>query len=104
MRIAIILEDKHNNDPESVIDRVSKEGNVSYLVKGENNPEYPYLSQVESYDYSVFGHKDVPGIIEELSRVKEEVSDLSDKAHINDIIQLVIRCKKTPNTVLVFAG
>lgn len=104
MYIRILLEHKNIEDPKAVIARIFKEGNISYLVKGEGNPEYPYLSEVESCDYSVFGPKDVPGIIQELSKVKEEVSDPSDKAHIDDIIHLAERCKNTPETVLIFSG
>ncbi len=104
MYIRILLEHKDNNNPNAVIARAFKEGNVSYLVKGEDNPSFPNLSLVESYDYSDFGPEDVPGLIDELSRVKEEVTDSSDKAHIDDIIHLAERCKATPDTVLVFAG
>jgi hypothetical protein len=81
-----------------------KEGNVSYLVKGENNPDFPYLSQVESYDYSVFDASDMDGIIEELIRVRTELEASEDQQHIDDIIRLANKCKEIPNTVLVFAG
>lgn len=104
MRISIILDSKYNNNPKNVIAEISKEGNVDYLVKGEDNHAFPYLGEVESYDYSDFGPEDVPGIINELLKVKEEVSDPSDKAHIDDIIRLAEKCKNTPDTVLVFAG
>ena len=104
MRISIILDNKYNNDPKNVIETISKEGNVNYLIKGEDNPNFPYLGEVESYDYSDFGPEDAPGIITELLKVKEEVSDHSDKAHIDDIIRLAEKCKNTPDTVLVFAG
>ncbi len=104
MRITILLEHKDNENPKAVIERIFKEGNVNYLVKGENNHDFPNLSQVESYDYSVFAPKRMNGIIEELLRVKKEVSDPADKKHIDDIIHLAERCKNTPDTVLVFAG
>jgi hypothetical protein len=104
MYIRILLEHKNNNDPNTVMAIIFKEGNVDYLVRGEDNPEFPNLSLVESYDYSDFGPEDVTGIIRELTKVKEEVSDPSDKAHIDDIIHLAERCKTMPDTVLVFAG
>jgi hypothetical protein len=86
------------------LEEIFKEGNVDYLVKEEDDPEFPNLSLVESYDYSVFDETDMDAIIKELLRVKKEVSDPSDQEHIDDIIRLAERCKNTPNTILVFAG
>ena len=104
MRIAIILEHKENANPTDIMESVSKGGNVEYLAKGEGNPNFPYLSQVESYDHAVFSPLRMDGIIKELLVVRDEVADSYDKAHIDDIIRLAERCKNTPDTVLVFAG
>lgn len=86
------------------IEEIFKEGNVSYLVKGDDNPDFPNLSLVESYDYSVFDETDMDSIVKELLRVKEEVEPIDDKKHIDDIIRLAEKCKRTPDTVLVLSG
>ncbi len=105
MYIAISLRDKNkfskNNE---VIERLFKEGNVDYLIKGENNPDFPYLSEVEENDYSVFNETDMDGVVQELLKVRQEVSDIEDQYHIDDIVRLANQCKNTPGTVLVFAG
>jgi hypothetical protein len=100
MYIKVTLATKSRNQLKSI----HKQGNTSYLVKGTDNAEFPYLSQVESDDYSVFEATDMDGIISELLRVREEVEILENQQHIDDIIQLAKECKETPNTVLVFAG
>ena len=43
-------------------------------------------------------------IIKELLRVKEDLEDIEDQKHIEDIIRLANKCKNTSDTVLVFAG
>lgn len=105
MYIGIILEHKNIASPkEALIECTWREGNVDYLVKGENNPAFPYLAEVEMDDYSTFDFTDMDGIIEELLRVRAEVTDPADKAHIDDIIRLARKCKEMPDTVLTFAG
>jgi hypothetical protein len=106
MRVNIILEYKSNcfDNKEEVIERITKENNADYLVKGEDNPEFPYLSQVENYDYSTFGAHRMDGLIKELLIVREEVNAPDDKAHIDDIIHLAKKCKRMSDTVLTFAG
>ena len=83
MHIAISLRTKKdflkNNE---VIERIFKDGNVYYLIKGEDNPEFPYLSEVEANDYSAFNETDMGEIIKELLRVKEDLEDIEDQKHI----------------------
>lgn len=100
MYIKVSLAIKSRNQLKSI----HKQGNTSYLVKGTDNPEFPYLSEVESDDYSVFDATDMDGIIAELLKAREELHDLADQRHIDALIQLAKECKETPNTVLVFAG
>ena len=100
MSIGIRLEDKNEN----LLERIYKEGNDEYLVKGEDNPDFPNLSMVERYDYSVFGAKRMDALIEELLKVRAELPNPADQEHIDDIIRLANRCKEDANTVLVFAG
>lgn len=76
----------------------------TYLVKEDDNPDFPYLSEVDYYDYSVFNETRMDGIIQELLKVKGEVSDIEHQHHIDNIICLANQCKNTPGTVLVFAG
>jgi hypothetical protein len=89
---------------ESIIERITKDNNADYLVKGEDNKEFQYLAQVEIDDYSVYWAENMDGLIEELLRVRQEVSDPADQEHIDDIIRLAKKCKETPGTVLTFAG
>lgn len=96
--IELVSEDR------KLIESITKKNNVSYLVKGYENPEYPYLGEVEIHDYSVFFDKDMDAIIEELLRVRKEVSDHEDRAHIDDIVRLAKKCKQIPGTALVFSG
>ncbi|WP_032113001.1 hypothetical protein [Candidatus Paracaedibacter symbiosus] len=100
MRISIILE----NQDGKLIEKITKGNNADYLVKGENNPDFPYLAEVEIDDYSVFAAEDMDAIIEELLCVRQEVTDPADQVHIDDIIRLAKKCKETPETVLTFAG
>ncbi|AIL12859.1 hypothetical protein IM40_03985 [Candidatus Paracaedimonas acanthamoebae] len=92
------------NKDRRLIESITKENNTSYLVKGENNPVFPYLGEVEIDDYSVFFDKDMDAIIEELLRVRKEVADPGDQTHIDDIIRLAKKCKEMPETALVFSG
>src|SRR5471030_1809970 len=101
MRISISLECQKDG---SIIEKITKDDNVSYLVKGEDNLEFPYLSVVESYGYSVFDGTDMEVIVQELLLVRQELVDDQDKKHIDDIVRLANQCKKTPGTILVFAG
>lgn len=87
-----------------LIEHITRESNASYLVKGYDNPEFPYLGEVEPDDPSVFDASDMDAIIGELLRVRKEVTDRDDQAHIDDIIRLANKCKETPDTVLVFDG
>lgn len=103
MRISIILEYK-NDRADGVIERITRDGNSAYLVKGEDNKDYPYLAEVENYDYSVFDCTDMDAIIKELQSVKNNLSDVGDRKHIDDIIRLALKCKNDSNKVLVFAG
>lgn len=98
MNIDINLEYKNGR----LIESTTRENNASYLVKGYDNPEFPYLGEVEPDDPSVFDASDMDAIIKELLRVREEVTDHEDKAHIDDIIRLAKKCKNIPDTVLVF--
>lgn len=100
MRINITLQYKDDR----LIERISRENNVLYLEKGEDNPEFPYLGEVEYIDPSVFGSHRMDAIIEELLRVRGEITDPDDQAHIDDIIRLAKKCKELPETVLVFSG
>ena len=105
MRINIVLQYKSKFlDNEDVIERITQDNNASYLAKGIDNPEFPYLSEVECDDYSDFGPKDMDALIKELLRVRREEADPSHQAHIDDIIRLANKCKKIPETILMFAG
>lgn len=100
MIISILLENKGGN----VVERTSKKDNADYLAKGEDNPDFPYLSLVESYDYSTFDWEEMDAIIAELLQVKRELQNPEDLAHIDDIIRLCHKCKENKDTCLTFAG
>lgn len=101
MRISTIL---LSNDYKKVFKKIHKEGNVDYLVKGEDNSDFPYLGEVESYDFSIFFPRQMDEIIKELLVVRENLTDPSDQHHVNDIIHLAKKCKNTPDTLLMFKG
>ena len=105
MQVSITLRYKNNsifNNINQIIEQITKENNGCYLVKGYENPEFPYLGEVEVDDPSGFDCHDMDAIIAELQRVQKEVVDPADQAHIDDIIRLAQQCKENPETVLVF--
>ena len=105
MQVSIIIMYKStcsSDKKNKIIERITKENNGFYLVKGYGNPEFPYLGEVEVDDPSTFDSDDMVGIIEELQRVRKDVVDSADQAHIDDIIRLAQQCKEDPETVLVF--
>ncbi|AIL13785.1 hypothetical protein IM40_10330 (plasmid) [Candidatus Paracaedimonas acanthamoebae] len=95
----IIIPEEHK-----LIEHITRENNASYLVKGYDNPEFPYLGEVEYNDPSVFDANDMDAIIEELLCIRKEVINPGDQAHIDDIIRLAKKCKEIPDTVLTFSG
>jgi hypothetical protein len=99
MKITITLVNKDRE----VIESTSREGNTSYLIKGEGNLQYSHLAEVEIEDYSVWGSNSMDAIISELLKVREELSNFDDREHVDDIIHLANKCKAIPGSALVFS-
>ena len=93
-----------DNDNNDCIERIYKENNVSYLCKEDDAVNFPNLAQVESYDYSVFAKEDMDDVIEELLKVRQDLTNSGDQKHVDDIIQIAEKCKNIQNTVLMFSG
>ena len=105
MRIEIVLRNKRQDDIwGSLLKSIAKEDNYKYLEKGDDNPDFPCLSEVETCDHAFFDCTDMEQLIRELLTVRDEVSDLSDKEHIDEIIGMAEICKKDPDLVLIFYG
>ncbi len=100
MYIEIILADRNFK----IINKIHRDGNVRYLVKGANNQEFPYLSDVEIDDHSVLNYKDMDGLIKELTQVEADINEQEDIKHIEEIISLAEECRNNPNTILIFEG
>jgi ABC-type enterochelin transport system substrate-binding protein len=95
--ITVILE-THNLEQ---LDRTSESSNAQYLIQA-NNPKYKYLSQLSEVDYDIFASEDMPGLIQDLLRLKKSTTHSKQLKHIADIIHLAKRCHITKDVVLVF--
>lgn len=91
----IILETK----TEERLAKVSHLLNEKYLLQTDHH--YKILSELSNVDYDVFGREDMEQLISELQQLKKDLDKESVK-HIDEIIQLAIRCKDTPDCYLVF--
>jgi hypothetical protein len=78
---------------------VAKRGNA-YLMRDE--AEFPMLGDLADCSYDVWGPENMPALIAELRRVKDELQTPEDVAHVDDIIALAERCAREPSTRLVF--
>jgi hypothetical protein len=79
---------------------ISKPGNNAYLSRDEKT--FPLLGDVDDYSYCVLGAEDMPELIAELRRVRDELHAPEDVAHVDDILALAERCAREPGTLLVF--
>jgi len=85
--ITIILENKNENE----LGRTSELSNVEYLIQ-DNEREYVYLSRLSEVDYDVFSKNEIPGLIYELVRVRENLISPNQIEHLNQIIELAKKC------------
>jgi hypothetical protein len=79
---------------------ISRPGNDAYLIRDEI--AFPLLGDLDDYSYDVFGSDDMPELIAELRRVKDELQAPEDVAHVDDIMALAERCAREPGTRLLF--
>lgn len=79
---------------------ISKPGNDAYLIRDE--AVFPVLGDLADCAYDVFASEDMPELIAELRRVKDELQAPEDVAHVDEIIALAERCAREPGTRLVF--
>jgi hypothetical protein len=78
---------------------LAKRGNA-YLMRDE--AAFPLLGDLSDSSYDVFGLEEMPELIVELRRVRDELQAPEDVAHADDIIALAERCAREPGTRLVF--
>lgn len=95
--ITIILEDK----ADTILARISQEGNDSYLVWEVDDPAYKLLSLIDNYSYTCFAPEDMPQVIVELKKLKSTLSP-KESEHVSEIISLANRCLTELNTTLTF--
>lgn len=79
---------------------LAKRDNDAYLIRDEN--EFTWLGAISDCSYDIFGPEQIPELIAELRRVKDELQVPEDVAHVDDIIALAERCAREPGTYLVF--
>jgi hypothetical protein len=79
---------------------IARRGNDAYLIRDE--VAFPMLGDLADCSYDVFGPEDMPDLIAELRRVRDELGAPDDVAHVDDIIALAERCAREPGTRLVF--
>ena len=100
MYITISLIDKYDNK----VVNIFRENNEKYLSKVEDPHKFKYLSEIEINDYSLFSPERMTDIIQELSKVKQDLTDFNEIKHVDDIIEIAERCKNMPDSGLLFAG
>lgn len=93
--ISVILENSDNN----ILSTASLPGNEQYLIR--DSAEFPLLSQLSEFSYDVYSHADMIILISELEQLKEEVSHTA-QTHIDEIIEMAIRCQIDKTTTLTF--
>jgi hypothetical protein len=79
---------------------IARRGNDAYLMRDET--AFHWLGGISDSSYDVFGPEEMPDLIAELRRVKDELQAPDDVAHVDDIIALAERCAREPDTRLVF--
>ena len=100
--ITILLVDKNEDE----VTRISEKSNADYLIQAEGSrngeEQFNHLGWIDAYIPTLFSRDKMPGLINELLRLKQQVSHPEHIHHIDDIIQLARLCHKLPGTALIF--
>ncbi len=75
--------------------RVGHKGN-DFLFTSDSR--FSLLSQLEIVDPAAFGPSDMPALIDELNLLAQCLNDPGATGHINEIIQLALRCRSEEGT------
>jgi hypothetical protein len=95
--ITIILEDRDSKE----LERICEDTNGEYLIQHDYT-KYKYLSQLSEFDYDVFSSEMMPDLIEDLLRLKRELTKREHMEHVSKIIELARRCQNMKVATLTF--
>lgn len=83
-----------------ILESISRPHNQEYLI--QHSEDYPILKELCIDDYDVFNEQDTDQLIFELNKIKENVGDIEDLKHIDEIIGLAEKCRFIKGSVIAF--
>jgi hypothetical protein len=83
------------------IERLGRPGNERFLVRRDRS--FRLLSQISPYDEDTLNSEDARELLEELELIRGELTDESERKHIDDIRRLAMRCANMASAVLVIS-